>query len=231
MSSVHLDSTELSFWRANPRCDGEHRLIISSQTSGGGPFPVRTYNNIRLPKPTIDCKVWEAARATTATSSLFRNFGISANKPIEFGASDFDNVIENVWNEARILWQGRRIISVSIGAGAFPRNIFSGKLGASMEAVARNCFHAEATALTFELQQTETSMEPSLYRFSAPTLANIGLEEHDAVANIEAATQNYLRSIEMQDPLRQFVDDLLEINGEGSFHFPVLLVSIKLIHS
>ena len=74
-------------------------------------------------------------------------------------------------------------------------------------------------------------MEPSLYRFSAPTLANIGLEEHDAVANIEAATQIYLRSIEMQAPLHRCVDDLFEINSEGSFHFPVLNVSIILMLS
>ena len=192
---------------------------------------MRSYDCLRLPKPTIDCKVWEAARATTATSSLFRHFGINANKPIELGVSEFDNPIDNVWNEARILWPGRKIISVSIGAGAFSRNIFSGKLGASIEAVARNCFHAEATALNFELQLTETSMEPSLYRFSPPTLANLGPEEYNAVADIEAAAQIYFESIELQDPLRRCVDDLFKINSEGSFHFPVLNVSIKLMLS
>ena len=188
---------------------------------------MRSYDSLRLPQPTIDCKVWEAARATTANPPLFKQFGIDANKPTGFGASERANPIENIWDEARILWPGRKMISVSIGAGAFPRNISSGKLGASIEAVARSCFHAEATALTFELQQTETSMEPSLYRFSAPTLANIGLEEHNAMADIEAAAQSYLESIEMQDPLRRCIDDLSKFNSEGSFHIPVLNVSIK----
>ncbi|KAK0514422.1 hypothetical protein JMJ35_003039 [Cladonia borealis] len=189
-------------------------FVLSSQASTGTPFPLRSYDNPQSPCPTIDCKVWEAARATTATSPFFRQFGIEASGSIEFGASEFYNPIDNVWNEARILWPGRKIISVSIGAGAAPRNKFSGELGASIEVVARASAHAEGITHTFELQQTGTSMESSLYRFSAPTLANIGLEEHDAVADVEAATQSYLRSMEMQDPLRRCVDDLFEINSE-----------------
>ena len=170
MSFVDLDSARLSFRRANSRCDGEHSFVLSSQVSTGTPFPLRSYDNPQSPCPTIDCKVWEAARATTATLPFFRQFEIEASGSIEFGASDFYNPIDNVWNEARILWPGRKIISVSIGAGAFPRNRFSGKLGASIEAVARNCVHAEAMAHTFELQQTETSMEPSLYQATLDAL-------------------------------------------------------------
>lgn len=226
---VDLDSERSSFWRANSRYDGEHRFVLSSEASTGTPFPLRSYDNPQCTWSTIDCKVWEAARATTANSPFFRQFGIGASGSIKFGAPDFYNPIGNVWNEARILWPGRKIILVSIGAGAAPRNKFSGKLGASSEAVARNSAQAEGMAYTFELQQTGTSTEPSLYRFSAPTLANIGLEEHDAVADVEAAAQSYLRSMEMQDPLRRCVDDLFAINSEGSFYLPVLNVSVTLM--
>ena len=207
----------MSFWRANSRCDGEHRLIVSSQESAGRPFPIRSYDSPRSPWPTIDYTVWEAARATTATSPFFRHFGIEASRSIDFGASDFYNPISIVWNEARILWPGRKIILVSIGAGAAPRNKFLGKLGASIEVVARISAHAEGMAHTFELQQTGTSMETSLYRFSAPTLANIGLQEYDAVADIEAATQSYLGSTEIQGRLHRCVGDFSKINGEESF--------------
>ena len=49
------------------------------------------------------------------------------------------------------------------------------------------------------------------------------------MADVEAATQSYLRSMKIQDPLRRCVGDLSEINYEGSFYFPALSVSIKLI--
>ena len=72
-------------------------------------------------------------------------------------------------------------------------------------------------------------MKTSLYRFSAQNLADISLGEHDAVADVEAATQSYLRSMEMQDPLRRCVGDLSEITYEGSFYLPALIVSFKLM--
>lgn len=147
---------------------------------------------------------------------------------VDFGASDSHNPVDTVYHEARILWPGHEIILVSIGAGAAPRNKFSGRLGDSIEAVARISAHAEGIAHNSELQQTVTSMSTSLYRFSAQTLAHIGLGEHDAVADVEAATQSYLEKVEMHGRLRRCVSDLSEINYEGTFHFPVLTVSVNL---
>ena len=230
MSSVDLDSGRLSFWHANSRCDGENRFVVTSQASTGRPFPLRSYDNPQSPSPTVDCKVWEAARATTATSPFFERFGVEVQGSLgDFGASDFYNPVDTVYHEARILWPEREIILVSIGAGAAPRNKFSGRLGASVETAERISVHAEASATAFALQHTGLSTETSLYRFSAETLADIGLGEHDVVADVEAATQRYLRSMEMQDRIHRCVGDLSEISREGSFYFPVLTMSIKLM--
>ena len=161
---------------------------------------------------------------------MFDHFGVKAKGSIaEASTSDLHNPVGTIYHEARILRPERETILVSIGAGAAPRNKFSGKLGASIEAVGRISAHAEGIAHNFELQKTGTFMETSLYRFGAQNLADIGLGEHDAVADVEAATQSYLRSMEMQDPLRRCVGDLSEITYEGSFYLPALIVSFKLM--
>ena len=218
MSSIDLDSRRLSVWRANSRCDGEHRFVVTSRASIDIPFLLRSYDNPQSPSPTIDYKIWEAARATTASSPFFESFRKEAKGSIvEFGASDFENPVDIVYNEARSLWPERAIILVSIGAGAAPRNKFSGRLGASIEAIKRISTRAEAIDHNFVLQHTATSMKTSFYRFSAHTLADIGLEEHHAVADVKAAIQSYLREMKMQDRLRRCVGDLSKINYEGSF--------------
>ncbi len=161
---------------------------------------------------------------------FFESFRLEAKSSVvDSGVSNLHNPVGIVYDEACNLWPEREIILVSIGAGAAPRNIFSGRLGASIEAVKKISDDAEGIAHTFELQQTGTSMKTSLYRFSADNLANIGLEEHDAGADVEAATNSYLGRMEMQDRLRRCVGDLSEINYEGSFYLPVLLVLINLM--
>ena len=147
----------------------------------------------------------------------------------DFGASDFYNPVDTVFHEARILWPEREIILVSIGAGTAPRNKFLGRLGDSIEAVRRISKHAEDLAIPFALQQSGKSTKTSLYRFSAHNLADIGLEELYARADVEAATDSYLRSREMQDSLRRCVRDLSEINYEGSFYLTVVNLLVKLM--
>ena len=71
-------------------------------------------------------------------------------------------------------------------------------------------------------------MKPSLYRFSADDLAQIGFEEYDAVADVEAATRNYLGRMEMQDRRGHCAADLSKIIHEGTFHLPVPTVSLNL---
>ena len=229
MSSIDLDSERVSYWRTNSQRDGEHRFVVTSQASTREPFLLRSYDNPQSPSPTIDCKVWEAARATMSDPPFFETFRLEATSSIvDSGVSNFHNPVGIVYDEARILWPEHEIILVSIGAGAAPRNKFSGRLGASIEAVKKISDQAEGIAHTFELQQTGTSMKTSLYRFSADNLAGIGLEEHDAGPDIEAATHDYLKRMEMQDRLRRCVGDLAQINYEGSFHLSVLIVSLTL---
>ena len=117
-----------SLWRANSRCGGEHRFVVTSQASTGRLSLLRSNDNPQSPSPTVDCKIWEAARATTASSPLFDHFGVKAKGSIaEAGTSDDHNPVGTIYHEARILWPEREIILVSIGAGAVPRSKFSGR--------------------------------------------------------------------------------------------------------
>ena len=220
----------LSLWRANSRCDGKRRFVVTSQADTSRPFLLRSYDSPQSPSLTLDCTIWQAARATTASSPFFGGVEVEAKGSIvDFGASDFYNPVDTVYHEARILWPKREIILVSIGAGAAPRNKFSGRLGASIEAVGRISDHAEALVTPFALQHIGTSSKTSLYRFSAHNLAGIGLEEHHARADIDAAIHSYLGTMAVQDHLRHCVVDLCEINYEGSFYLPVLIVLVKLM--
>lgn len=194
--------------------------MITTHTTTNRPFILRSYENPQSRFPTIDCKIWEAARATAASSPFFERVRIEAKGSIlEFGLSDIHNPIGIVYKESCSLWPDRRYILVSVGAGAAPRKKFSGRLGASIEDVLSISDSAETEALDFmhQLQFIEPSMETFLYRFSARNLADISLEEYHAVSNIQAAIQYHFRKTEMQDRLRRCAHDLSEINYEGSF--------------
>ena len=220
----------MSFWRANSRGDGEHRFVVTSQGGTAIPFLLRSYDKPHSPSPTIQSTIWEAARATMASSIFFGGVRVEAKDSIvDFGTADFYNPVGTVYREARILWPERNFILVSIGAGAAPRNKFSGRLGANIESVEKISALAEAADHAFELQQTGTSMKTSYYRFSAGNLADIGLVELHPGADVEAATHSYLKMTEMQDSLRHCVRDLSKINYEGSFYLPALILSIKLM--
>lgn len=224
MTSNDFDRGVLLFWRANSQCDGERRFVVTSQASTGKPSLLRSYHHPESPSPAVDCKIWEAARATAARSTVFERFGVEAKTSIaELGPPTSHNPVNNVYDEARILWPGRETTLVSIGGGTAPRNKFSGRLGASIEAVARISADAEDIARAFELQPTRSSVKTSLHRFSADNLAEIGLEEHDAVADVEAATRSYLERMEMQDRLGHCAAELAKINYKSTLRFSVLI--------
>ena len=206
-----------------------NRFVVSSQANTGKPVLLRSYNSPQYPSPTIDCEVWDAARATTARANVFEHLEVEAKGLIaEPGTPSRHNPVNNVYDEARMLWPGREIVLVSIGAGTAPRQKFQGRLGASIEAVTRISADAEAIAHAFELQQAAKSAKTSLYRFSADNLEEIGLEEYDAVADVEAAIQSYLGGVGVQDCLGHCAADLSKIMYEGIFHLPVPTVSLNL---
>lgn len=190
---------------------------------------LRSYDNQQSPSATVDCKIWETARATTAISTIFDRFEVKAKDSVaELGLPTSHNSINNLYDEARMLWPEREILLVSISAGTAPGQKFWGRLGASINAVARNSADADAIAHAFELQQAATSVKTPLYRFSADNLEDIGLEEHDAVADVEAAIQGYLEGMEVQDRLGHCAADLSKIMYEGKFQIPVPTVSLNL---
>ena len=190
---------------------------------------LRSYDTPQYPSPTIDCEVWDAARATTARANVFEYFEVEAKGLIaELGIPSPHNPVNNICDEARMLWPERKIILVGVGAGTAPRQRFYGRLGASIGAITRISADAEAIAHAFELQQATTSVKTSLYRFSADNLEEIGLEEHDAVADVEAAIQSYLGGVGVQDRIGHCAADLSKIMYEGIFHLPVPTVSLNL---
>ena len=162
-------------------------------------------------------RVWDAILATSAASVFFEPFAPKAQtSTLEFGPSEFHNPIEIVYNEARSLWPEREIILVSIGAGAAPRNKFSGILGKIIETAQMASTGAEAIARKFEQEHTGTSVNTSLYRFNVREgLSDIGLEEYKSLKALEAESLKYLWMPDTSNHLLQCIRALSEINYEG----------------
>lgn len=63
VTSIHLNPGLLLFWPANSRYNNEYRFVVTSQASTNSPVLLRSYDNPKFPSLTVDCKIWEAARA------------------------------------------------------------------------------------------------------------------------------------------------------------------------
>ena len=80
------------------------------------PVLFRTYQPRGSP---LDCKIWEAARATSATPTFFERIEIGRNQPFVDGGVGCNNPSQVVLHEAKALFGGARQIGclVSIGTG------------------------------------------------------------------------------------------------------------------
>src|SRR5260221_11334027 len=79
------------------------------------PVLLRTYQSRELP---FDCKIWEAARATSSTPALFKRIQIGRAQPFVDGALGRNNPSRLLLAEAKVLFGDRHIgCLVSIGTG------------------------------------------------------------------------------------------------------------------
>lgn len=67
-------------------------------------------------------KIWEACRATSATSSFFDPIKVGQFEEFVDGATGADNLVWEVWNQAQLMWgpeplEGEVQCLVSIGTG------------------------------------------------------------------------------------------------------------------
>jgi hypothetical protein len=145
-------------------------------------------------------KIWEAARATLATSSLFDPITIGIHGE-EFvgGENGANNPDEEAYNEAADLWPKIAIKDnikclVSIGTGVpslkpFGENMVD--IGNTLVAIAKD---SERTAGNFARYHSTLSDKQQYFRFNVTGLEDIGLEDVSQRKLTAAATRRYIAS-------------------------------------
>jgi predicted acylesterase/phospholipase RssA len=159
------------------------------------------------------CKIWEAARATSATPTLFKRIEIGDEKPFTDGGLGCNNPTRLLLDEAKRLFGARQIgCLVSVGAGQgeiisiekpgiFQRTLPTDIIDALNE-IASDC-EATHEAIFRLLANT-----PNIYfRLNVEHgMQRIQLSEWEKLANIEAHTTQYMKKIEVDEKLALLVN-------------------------
>jgi predicted acylesterase/phospholipase RssA len=141
-------------------------------------------------------KIWEACRATSATSSFFDPIAVGqCNAEFVDGAMGASNPVIDLWNQAQLIWGPEPLESkvqclVSIGAGVLslaPLRDDVWNIGETLVTIATE---TEQTAETFQHEKSQLDIAGQLFRFNVDHgLEDIGLEEFTKIKEIAAATR------------------------------------------
>ena len=149
-------------------------------------------------------KIWEVARATSATFSFFEPMSIGGEGFVD-GEIGANNPIYELWSEAADVfaqgshWKLENNLQclVSIGTGklhltAFGTPLVKNEIGDALVAIATN---TDKVADTFQKHHSTIYQEKRAFRFNVGQgLENVGLEEAAKVVEIEAATRRYIQT-------------------------------------
>ncbi|KKF93514.1 Vegetative incompatibility protein HET-E-1 [Ceratocystis platani] len=147
---------------------------------------------LKYQDPVTDCKVWQAARATSAAITLFDPIKLGRDG-IEFidASYGYNNPCEALISEAGRQFPGRHIMILSIGTGVDDVVEISDSRGSVLEALRKMATSSKQT----DLRLKEKYNSPGVYRrFNV----EIGLRDNKVLdreifGNISAHTMNYLK--------------------------------------
>src|SRR5258707_10769611 len=176
------------------------------------PVLLRTYQSRELP---FDCKIWEAARATSATPALFKRIQIGRDQPFVDGGLGHNNPSRLLLDEAKGLFGDRHIgCLVSIGTGqaevvsiknpgVFQR-IISLDVVDVLKAIATDCEATHETVLGLFGDSRNTYFRLNVEQ----GMQNIELSDLEKISKVEAHTMQYMKRKEVDEKLALVVDTL-----------------------
>src|SRR6188768_3312779 len=161
------------------------------------PVLFRTYESC---EPHSNCKIWEAARATSAVPTFFKRIEIGRAQPFIDGGLGRNNPTRVVLDEAKALFGTRHIgCLVSIGTGQVEtigirkpglfQQIVPTDVVDAVKAIANDCeaTHENMLGLFAKLPAT-------YFRLNVDQgMQRIDLSEWEKLSNVEAHTTQYLR--------------------------------------
>jgi predicted acylesterase/phospholipase RssA len=168
---------------------------------------IRSYENPDVYNHLENCKIWEAARATSAASTFFDPITIGNNQETYVdGALGLNNPIRLLDRESRCLWPNDDRVFLSIGTGQASDVNLEGNLSVLASRLKDMVVETEKTAEGFEMDNPDLLERNRYFRFTVREgLKGVGLEEFKARAKIHAATSTYLETVDVMRRVKQFV--------------------------
>jgi len=167
------------------------------------PTLFRTYESHEIHS---DCKIWEAARATSAAPTFFKRIELGRAQPFIDGGLGRNNPSRVVLDESKALFGARHIgCLVSIGAGQV-ETIGIRKPGLFQQIVPTDVFDA-VKAIANDCEATHENMlglfaklPATYFRLNVDQgMQGIDLSEWEKLSNVEAHTTQYLRRTDVVD--------------------------------
>lgn len=156
------------------------------------------------------CRIWEAARATSAASTFFDSIEIGPHKQRYVdGALGYNNPIRLLDRESKDMWLDSERIFVSIGTGTAPGASLGGNIIALTKRIQEIVLETQKTHEEFYRDYEKTFVaNRQYYRFNVEGLRRIGLDEHELRPEIYTATEAYLETGVPGTMLKQLVQVL-----------------------
>ncbi|EKM81516.1 hypothetical protein AGABI1DRAFT_83008 [Agaricus bisporus var. burnettii JB137-S8] len=182
---------------------GVCRTFVCAKNAHNMDIPVlfRTYQSGETHS---NCKIWEAARATSAAPTFFKRAIIGRNQPFIDGGLGRNNPSQVVLEEANVLFGARQIgCLVSIGTGQAGVNKIK-KPGLLQQILPTDVIDA-LKRITTDCESTHQAMLrrfanlPNIYfRLNVDQgMQGIELSEWEKLSNVEAHTMQYMRKEEV----------------------------------
>jgi len=192
-----------------------------------------------------NCKIWEAARATSAAPTFFKHIKIGRAQPYIDGGLGRNNPSRVVLDEAKSLFGARHIgCLVSIGSG-YAETIGIKKSSGLRQIVATDIFDT-LKAITTDCEATHEAMlglfaklPTTYFRLNVEHgMQEIKLSEWERLGNVEAHTAQYMRRREIEEKLALLVDvirvpraqlTIEQLSKQRSTVNPIYLLKISII--
>jgi len=150
------------------------------------------------------CKIWEAARATSAAPTFFKRIEIGNQQPFIDGGLGCNNPSKLLLKEAKVVFPAHQIgCLVSIGTGQ--AEVISIRASGFFQQIVPTDIVNALKAISIDCEATHEEMSllfensPNIYfRINVEQgMQGIKLSEWEKMANVEAHTMQYLRKEEV----------------------------------
>jgi predicted acylesterase/phospholipase RssA len=174
-------------------------FVCAVRAEDGSTAIIRSYKSRAADRMYDHCKIWEAARATSAASTFFEPIEIGPwSQKFVDGGLKYNNPIELADTESAKLWPDDDRLIINIGTGSAPGRAIEGNIIDLAKRLADIVVDADERSERFRAAHPDMVRLRRLFRFTVTQgLGDIGLEEYKAVNRIATCTETYLSNTDV----------------------------------